>query len=796
MSLLNHHPPLNQNQFVSLPATTRSLTCTPQPANPDSTGLPSESGGHPFTSESDTISHLSDVDDFYLVQYHPLFFPQSVLSVNHLIPMSRLGGFDTARGPKGTLPGGIFAPLPGDQHNERTTVAARSSLKFQNATRPSPASNTQNSSRELNSFDDMVSSRPVPLTALSMRTNSRNKGSKNWKPFPLDDGRDDYMGYTENSLTFPGVSRPKIRSGLSLDYNESEMGGMSVSNGRLPHHEVQEQCPSVNPGVKDETKRRLWSRDVDAQIQQNPLSYSAGFDAPYQTGLHQQSRSPSRLDRPGYRAWPTGADGGLTVGRVQRDHSFIADNHVAPELPYRSHETGPYAANPYYGQMPQHYHYHTMDIQYGPSFQYGLGEPVYGQLAGYSPNLSSNTYSKPAKGVLGRTTPFVSHEPPSQTMTPAASHHSSHNTASSSTSAAAKSSSSDARSVEAEEAQKAEVARQKEVERKKKALRDAVLAKIEADEEIQRERIQGQILEQQRQQFAKQEQNPEPSSQQEAPVTSSHLSSNSANELASNIEPPSSGSSLDKTEQVKEKEGAQRNLSLKDTGPAKLNHNGQELRQKSEKKLDYGTRPIRPKFNNDTEESTKGSLNTRHAGHSLRPPKTNFAESTWHQFHQQLGIGRHSWGKLGLEPPVVSQSTSTATRRTLRTPPGLSKPTHLNHAAWSQILADDTLGNPRLKEANDWFHMDGRKDEQLRQQIATIADEYADKCEKLGGANYSKEDKEISRQMTLLLGNVIANLKSYIIDDGDGYDGQHDYFTNPRHQRFREDSASGSRDFH
>ena len=63
--------------------------------------------------------------------------------------------------------------------------------------------------------------------------------------------------------------------------------------------------------------------------------------------------------------------------------------------------------------------------------------------------------------------------------------------------------------------------------------------------------------------------------------------------------------------------------------------------------------------------------------------------------------------------------------------------------------------------------------EEIREWAAKKSDEYADQCEKRGGASFSPADKEELRQMSLLWGNVLANMSSYA-DDIDT--GNADYF--------------------
>ncbi|RAL00712.1 uncharacterized protein BO80DRAFT_95950 [Aspergillus ibericus CBS 121593] len=86
----------------------------------------------------------------------------------------------------------------------------------------------------------------------------------------------------------------------------------------------------------------------------------------------------------------------------------------------------------------------------------------------------------------------------------------------------------------------------------------------------------------------------------------------------------------------------------------------------------------------------------------------------------------------------LENDSATHRQGILRTPPGLTRP-----KGQLQLKA-------RLEEAEAWFHRDGRGQDRLRQQIAGIA----------GNCASTKEE-----QLTLLLGDIILNLYSYVSVD-------------------------------
>ncbi|PLN75015.1 hypothetical protein BDW42DRAFT_199655 [Aspergillus taichungensis] len=71
------------------------------------------------------------------------------------------------------------------------------------------------------------------------------------------------------------------------------------------------------------------------------------------------------------------------------------------------------------------------------------------------------------------------------------------------------------------------------------------------------------------------------------------------------------------------------------------------------------------------------------------------------------------------------------------------------------IMIESKRGN-----TDAWFHIDGRGEEELRQQIESVSERYAQVKQDLGEPNPTH-----ARQTTGLLGNAIANLLSYVSGD-------------------------------
>lgn len=112
--------------------------------------------------------------------------------------------------------------------------------------------------------------------------------------------------------------------------------------------------------------------------------------------------------------------------------------------------------------------------------------------------------------------------------------------------------------------------------------------------------------------------------------------------------------------------------------------------------------------------------------------------------------------------------------KVIRPPPGLPTPKALKKLDRSPYGCSQ-FEIQKAEEANHWFQTDNRGERKIRQHIAEIAEAHAEECQGLDGAAQSAEDAERSKQMNLLLGDVIANLHSYVSDDRPQ---QADYFAN------------------
>lgn len=119
-------------------------------------------------------------------------------------------------------------------------------------------------------------------------------------------------------------------------------------------------------------------------------------------------------------------------------------------------------------------------------------------------------------------------------------------------------------------------------------------------------------------------------------------------------------------------------------------------------------------------------------------------------------VGKSLEGPSVAEAPRVDGSVK-------RPPPGLAHPRGPGAASFS--TGHTSAATERLLEADRWFHADGRGEKVFRHQVLAVAQEEAARRKMLRGRFRPGEDDSLFEPNTLLLGNVIANLRSYVVGD-------------------------------
>lgn len=648
-----------------------------------------------------------------------------------------MSSFELARGVKGTLPGGIFEPL---RFSPPAMSEQRQFLRSHNQDlSPSPVLDSSlNNGCELNNLNDIASSRPVPLTALSARTNSRNKGSKQWKPFMFEEENGTFADNFEDNAALSESTLPKVRSHLSesVSYGTdagiegtSENRSTSYSHGREPLLEA-----------RGEANRPAWTSDANDGIQQNPLNYAA-----YQNKVLERSRNSS-LGHACYAPWPSSVpDEHLAISGVQHGHSFIPDSQVMPGTYYHAQEPTVYDV-PHYSSLSRRRYGDPMNAQYAHMLQYPTSQPEYGQFVSYDPIPLGNTTLDTVSSVSDLNAPLPANEPFPQipTVLAALSHHSSNESCRNPSLAMSDFSCNIAETADPNRTQEA-------AEASKQALKDAVLRRIEQDEQALSERI-----ERERKRVFEREQERR-SLEQMIRKTSGpppNVPGPSRNSIRDSATPSDLGSHAAENEGAKRQENERKKKELKDAVLAKIGKDDDgENKQKLKEDSKLSVRARRAAKRRASDKSSSGNENSP----SSQQDTTLYIDT----------------GKSTMNGAAeVLESTSTfnpniATERTPKLPPGLSKPAYNNPAALSRAFDDFHVAHDaRLKEADDWFHKGRREEDRFQQHIKAIADEYVDECEQSNTrAATSKEEKEGRRQMTMLIGNIIGSIKSYVLDD-------------------------------
>ncbi|KAJ9259212.1 hypothetical protein DTO195F2_5029 [Paecilomyces variotii] len=136
------------------------------------------------------------------------------------------------------------------------------------------AARARNMSRELDDFNELASSQPIPLTALSMRTHSRNKGSKSWRPLSLQDVEESVA-----EVNFPistDVSGTRIASlHGTTRVNDTERTAELHNSMTSVRHDKPKISGNVNLGSTQQ-----WTHDIDGRLHENPLNQYVMSDSP------------------------------------------------------------------------------------------------------------------------------------------------------------------------------------------------------------------------------------------------------------------------------------------------------------------------------------------------------------------------------------------------------------------------------------------------------------------------------------------------------------------------------------
>ena len=156
---------------------------------------------------------------------------------------------------------------------------------------------------------------------------------------------------------------------------------------------------------------------------------------------------------------------------------------------------------------------------------------------------------------------------------------------------------------------------------------------------------------------------------------------------------------------------------------------------------------------------------------SVPVPQTSASPATEHDSKSQLQDTKLTGWEMGTEPTTNHNAENLGGNISRAPPPGLSK--RAASSPTEPILSDEK--RERLEEANRWFHNDGRGQDEFRRLVLGIAQTEASKCKPDGTQPYVMKENRAVEPYTLLLGDVIANLRSYVLE---GPKTKSDYFSN------------------
>lgn len=126
-----------------------------------------------------------------------------------------------------------------------------------------------------------------------------------------------------------------------------------------------------------------------------------------------------------------------------------------------------------------------------------------------------------------------------------------------------------------------------------------------------------------------------------------------------------------------------------------------------------------------------------------------------------VSLSQHGYLYEEIKEKMAKKAHKTKLSKTVRPPPGIPDPVVQNTPMGPSYLGRNPIQvQERIDDATSWFSNDNRGNQQLRQQVADIAENYAQRIDRFNG-NGAFPDSATAKQISLLLGNVVINLHSY-----------------------------------
>lgn len=556
-------------------------------------------------------------------------------------------------------------------------------------------------------LDDLPPSRPIPLSALSSRASSRNKGAKPWKPFQFSEiEMENTKDLTRNSnVSEASQNDPRIHPPVLHQPNSATSNLRLHQRESIPLSQYYQQKPPLED--RGNTVDQRWT-GAGANISRNPLNYSGGYGAAFDSSYPQHQAYNAEGPFPVnenclYVEYPTSFPSQFAVpagrpsfGGVQSSYAqnFVGEGHTMPEPHYLYPGYQPYMPSPY--RWPSHEHQPLGLLATrlsGPILQSASSYPealhenhnAHRRLKtdGIYPSVNERLFN--LAGPAAPTNPAAQFQRPNRAFFPIS------NTGRHS------------KAIEIKPPQTSPdpsktVKNAPPTEEIKTYLKNYVQESIAAEEKVNETALQDPSLN---------------------GKEHHRVAQKAPDEASSNVVAEKTTQESQKSE--KDLESKKKLQSAKEPEPEKKS-------------------PVTPKIMTAREEFRLICASSDPEPWSPKPPVEDQIQNSWFQ------------------RPIV---------KPLAPPPGLPNRMVSERRRLSPIGSHFSRQRTILKEANKWFRADNRGDEELRQQIAEVAQSHAEDLAKSKGLSNSNEDPEIedSKQMTLLLGNAILNLKSYTTGD-------------------------------
>ncbi|PGH09862.1 hypothetical protein AJ79_05588 [Helicocarpus griseus UAMH5409] len=114
-------------------------------------------------------------------------------------------------------------------------------------------------------------------------------------------------------------------------------------------------------------------------------------------------------------------------------------------------------------------------------------------------------------------------------------------------------------------------------------------------------------------------------------------------------------------------------------------------------------------------------------------------------------------------------------------PPGLPIPPSLKDTAAYDAQSGEGSAHARAVQSNIWFHADARGEGSIRQRITEVAREEAERQKASNTPLRPGEREGVAEAGTVLLGHVLANFKSYTLSDSNEEKGFANFGSAPKH---------------